>query len=88
MIVKYAGIDSVEPLKNMWLKVRFEGDVVKYYDCSRLLSPSTFSLLEKEWFLKTVRRDSGGYGVSWNDQVDLAESELWVHGTSVAPAGV
>ncbi len=27
-----------------------------------------------------VRVDTGGYGISWNDAIDLSEYELWTHG--------
>lgn len=86
--MKYPKIQSVEPLKNIWLKVTFEGNIVKYYDCSRLASSPSFSMLQKEWFFKSFRLDSGGYGISWDGRVDLAESELWENGTAREPAGV
>lgn len=35
---------------------------------------------KNEAFFKSVKVDSGGYGVSWNDDIDLSEYELWVNG--------
>jgi len=32
---------------------------------------------------KSVRVDSGGYGISWNDDVDLSEYEIWTNGVEV-----
>jgi hypothetical protein len=32
---------------------------------------------------KSVRVDSGGYGISWNDDVDISEYELWTNGVEV-----
>jgi hypothetical protein len=31
-------------------------------------------------FLKAVTVDPGGYGISWNDDIDLSEYELWTNG--------
>lgn len=31
-----------------------------------------------------VRTDPGGYGVSWNDDIDLDGSELWENGQPVS----
>jgi hypothetical protein len=45
-----------------------------------LLQRETFQLLKNETFFKLARVDLGGYGVSWNDDVDLSEYELWVNG--------
>lgn len=39
-----------------------------------------FRVLEDEAFFRNVHADRLGYGVSWNDAVDLAESELWLKG--------
>jgi len=27
-----------------------------------------------------VKADKHGYGISWNDEIDLSESELWLNG--------
>ena len=41
-----------------------------------------FQLIHNDAFFKSVKVDSGGYGISWNDDVDLSEYELWVNGES------
>ena len=43
-----------------------------------------FRPLKDEAFFKNVRVDSAGYGIIWNDYVDLSESELWVNGIAVS----
>jgi hypothetical protein len=77
-------IIGVEPLDRGELLVRFEGGVAKVYDCRPLLGRPEFGLLANAAFFRTVRVDPGGYGVSWSDDIDLSEYELWVRGT---PAG-
>jgi len=61
---------------------------VRIYDCNPLLREASFRVLENEAFFRAVRADDHGYGVVWDDKVDLAESELWLHGKTepVAPA--
>jgi Protein of unknown function (DUF2442). len=45
-------------------------------------------LLRNEAFFKAVAVDPGGYGVSWNDQMDLSEYELWRNGVEVEHGAV
>ncbi len=73
-------IEAVTPLSGKRLLVRFVGGTVKAYDCGPLLGQEPFSALENESLFRRVKVDAGGYGVSWSDQIDLSESELWMNG--------
>ncbi|OYY24390.1 MAG: hypothetical protein B7Y68_03570 [Thiotrichales bacterium 35-46-9] len=84
--MKYPKIKSVKPLQNKRLWVEFDQGVEKIYDCSPLLQITAFEPLRQEWFFDSVQVDAGGYGISWSDEIDLAESELWLNGIAVAPA--
>jgi hypothetical protein len=77
---------SVETLENKMLLVRFVNGVEKIYDCAPLLSREMFEVLKNDAFFKSVKVDSGGYGISWNDEADLSEYELWTNGVEVAVA--
>jgi hypothetical protein len=48
-----------------------------------LLSRAELFLLRTPALFRAVRVDLGGYGVSWNDQIDLSEDELWTNGRPV-----
>jgi hypothetical protein len=77
---------SVQALENKKLLVKFVTGVEKLYDCTPLLSRDMFEVLKNEAFFKSVKVDSGGYGISWNDDTDLSEYELWTNGVEVALA--
>jgi len=79
-----AAIRSVKTLEGEQLLVTFVNSVEKIYDCNQLLHLEMFQLLRNEAFFKAVKVDAGGYGVSWNDDVDLSEYELWVNGKEPA----
>jgi len=79
-----AAIRSVKTLEGEQLLVTFVNSVEKIYDYNQLLHLEMFQLLRNEAFFKAVKVDAGGYGVSWNDDVDLSEYELWVHGKEPA----
>ncbi len=79
-------IVSVQPLEDKRLLVKFENDVEKIYDCNPLLHLEMFEVLKNEAFFKAVKVDLGGYGISWNDDADLSEYELWTNGVEVAIA--
>jgi hypothetical protein len=71
---------SVQALENKKIRVKFVNGVEKVYDCGQLLGIEMFQLLKNDAFFKSVRVDSGGYGISWNDSADLSEYELWTNG--------
>jgi len=76
-------ISSVTPLEGRRLLVTFVNNVQKVYDCQRILNLDRFQLLKHEAFFKAVTVDRGGYGVSWNDEMDLSKYELWSNGVEV-----
>ncbi len=79
----YPGVVSVSPKSNYRLLVTFDNGIRKLYDCTALMEMETFSSLKEDRFFRSVRADFSGYGISWNDEVDLSESELWENGRLV-----
>ena len=77
-IPKIVAAEAVGPAE---LLVRFDNGVGKTYDFRPLLSRPEFQLLNTRAFFRAVRVDPGGYGISWNDNMDLSGYELWAHGT-------
>lgn len=73
-------IKDVKAINKTQLLVRFENSIEKIYDCETLLSHPQFYLLSVPAFFRAVYVDSGGYGISWNDNIDLSEYELWTNG--------
>ncbi|MCL4835810.1 MAG: DUF2442 domain-containing protein [Caldilineaceae bacterium] len=73
-------IKSVTPQKGRYLLVTFVNGVHKVYDCQKILNLERFRLLRRAAFFNAVTVDSGGYGVSWDDEIDLSEYELWTNG--------
>jgi hypothetical protein len=76
----YPKVKSVTPLSGKQLFVTFITGDTKVYDCTPLLNESSFYPLKDDAFFKNVHVDQTGYGVVWNDNVDLSESELWING--------
>ena len=83
---KYPRIVAVEPLVNWRLLVTFNNEVSKIYDCAPLLETEPFRLLQDKAFFRRAHADPHGYAVVWDDRVDLAESEVWIHGEIVEQA--
>ena len=77
-------IASVAMARPLELLVVFDDSSRRVYDCRPLLEREGFDLLRIEAFFCAVRVDAGGYGVSWNDDIDLSEYELWTNGWPVA----
>jgi hypothetical protein len=77
-------IKSIIAIGNSELLVCFENGVEKTYDCKPLLARPEFHLLKVPALFRAVRVDAGGYGISWNDNLDLSEYELWTNGKAAA----
>ena len=76
-------IKSVTPLPGYKLSIQFSEGVTKLYDVGLLFEKITafkHFLTQPETF-EDVFVDAGGYGVVWNDDLDLSCDELWEHGT-------
>lgn len=79
-MAKYPKVKSVKALDDQKILVEFETGVFKLYNCKRLLKTLEFKPLKNKALFKCVKADPFGYGVYWNDEIDLAESELWLNG--------
>jgi len=86
----YPKVESVQPQPEKRLLVTFDNGTRKMYDCNPLLRSEAFAPLQEEWLFRTVRADVGGYGISWTEELDLSEGELWENGRSLgdSPASV
>ena len=82
METTFPRLQTVEPIAGKRLRVTFVNEAIRIYDCTHLLDKEPFRLLKDEAFFRCVQVEPHGYAVVWNDQIDLAESELWLHGES------
>jgi hypothetical protein len=73
-------ITCATPIGPTQLLVVFDEGSQLAYDCGPLLARPQFQLLKNPAFFRAVRVDPGGYGISWNDEIDLSEYELWTNG--------
>jgi hypothetical protein len=78
--IVFPKIEAVKPLPGKKLLVRFVGGESKVYDCRPLLDQEPFAALQDQSLFRQVKVDVGGYGISWNETIDLSESELWING--------
>lgn len=75
-------VKSVKIVSEFVLEVTFENDIIKYYDVSNVFDKwEVFKNLKNiDGLFEQVKVDQGGYGISWNDEIDLECEELWEHG--------
>ena len=78
-------VKSVAPLPCFKLSVQFSEGVTKLYDLKPLFEriPAFLYLNENPAEYDCVSVDVGGYGIVWNDELDLSCDELWENGTVV-----
>lgn len=78
-------IKNVAALPDYRLSVQFSEGVTKIYDVKPLFEelPVFAALKDDVQTFYSVSVDIGGYGIVWNDELDLSCDELWEHGTQV-----
>lgn len=78
-------IKSVTALPDCLLRVQFVEGVTKIYDIKPLFPKweSFQELEEAPELLAEVQVDTGGYGIIWNDHLDLSCDELFENGETI-----
>ena len=78
-------IKNVYALPDYRVSVQFSEGVTKIYDLKPLLEkmPMFAALKENDAAFFSVSVDVGGYGIVWNDDLDLSCDELWENGVQV-----
>ena len=69
----HSRLKDVHPLPGFRLSVRFTDGVEGVYDASLLphLHPAFKALQDIPGLFECARVDTGGYGIVWNDEIDL-----------------
>ena len=77
-------IKTIKALANHRLKAGFVGGQTRVYDFRPLLDKyEAFDLLKNEAFFKAVYVCQTGRGVVWDENRDLAASEIWINGNQI-----
>ena len=78
-------VKSVTPRENYLLDVQFAEGVTKKYDLKPLFNkyPVFLTLQEEPELYYSVEVDVGGYGIIWNDDIDISCDELFYNGERI-----
>ncbi len=77
-------IKSVSAISDYMLNVKFCDGTTKLYDIKPLFDKiPVFRQLLNQHIFDDVSVDVGGYGIVWNDELDLSCDELWDNGTAI-----
>ena len=71
-------IKNVTPLQDFKLSIQFAEGITKIYDMKKLIENNKiFANLKDINLFDSVEVDIGGYGVIWNDDIDISCDELF-----------
>ena len=78
-------INCIAALPDFKLSIQFAEGVSKIYDMAPLVEkfPVFEELKYDVQLFNCVEVDVGGYGIIWNDYLDLSYDELWENGVTV-----
>lgn len=80
---KIPKVIRVQAEANCGIRVLFDDGTEKRYDCRQLMDRPEFDALKNESIFRLVHVDPGGYGISWDADIDLSEYELWTRGVAL-----
>ncbi|MCO6493920.1 MAG: DUF2442 domain-containing protein [Phaeodactylibacter sp.] len=80
----YPTIKYIEPLSDYRLFIIFDNGIIKIYSMKEKLQSPPFQPLQDAALFNQAHAGGGGYGVIWNDRIDLSEYELWKNGIEVS----
>jgi hypothetical protein len=69
------------------LLITFDNGIKKIYNFSQKFIDDRYQLLKNLAFFKSVQIEPGGYGLYWNDDIDISENELWEKSEIHQPQG-
>lgn len=59
------------------ITVLFDNGVTKNINFTEKLKEDFYIDLKNKLLFEQAKIDAGGYGISWNDDIDISEYELW-----------
>ncbi len=77
-------ICKVKAINDRTLVIEFTNQEIKKYNILHLLENPVFAPLRHPAFFRNFKIEQGGYGIVWNEDIDLSEYELWKNGIKVA----
>lgn len=79
----YHRIQSVKPSGKSTFDAVFCNGEIRRFDVASLMDrwPEFRALQDTPGLFECVHVEPGGYGVSWNDQLDLECEDVWEFGT-------
>lgn len=77
-------IQSAKTIDSHTLLIKFDNNKKKQYDIRPLLKNKIFAPLTNQALFKAVQVEQGGYAITWNENIDISEYELWNSGYEYA----
>lgn len=78
-------VKNVNALTDYKLSIQFINGTTKIYNVAPLIEKynSFKPLKENPLLFNSVMVDQGGYGIIWNDEIDISGNELWTNGKKI-----
>jgi len=77
-------IKKVIPKENLIIEVEFENGIKKEYDIKKIINKwNIFESLKDNELFEKVKVDVGGYGITWDENIDLSCEEIWQNGKKI-----
>lgn len=77
-------VKNVTAIPDFKLSIQFSEGVTKIYNVKDLIKKnSMFQKLQNEELFYNVKVDVGGYGIVWNDDIDISCDELFENGKTI-----
>ena len=77
-------ITEIDIKDNFIIIAKFDNGIKKQYNMKKMIEKfEVFREIENIAVFKMVKVDQGGYGIVWNDDIDLSSEEIWKNGIEI-----
>lgn len=77
-------IVDVKPKENLTLVATFaDGEIVSYDVKDLMEKHPAFQRLHSKVLFENVKKDGIGYGITWDDELDLSSDEIYLYGKHI-----
>ncbi len=74
---------NAETVNNLQMEILFSDYSKKIYDFNKISERPPFNRLKNKSYFNNFKISEGGYGIEWDEETDIAESELWLNGIDI-----
>lgn len=76
-------ITTFKILSDTLIAINFDNGITKHFDFAHKMTQPLYAPLKNKALFQACRIEPGGVALSWTDDIDISEHELWMDGVPI-----